>query len=83
MQLRFFQDFTENFTRNLPKLAKDQRDVLEGKLSLEECWKALICLQCRKLPGKDGFTGEFKNSLSSSWVNNFVIVLICHLMIMH
>lgn len=38
---------------------EDQRDVLEGKLTLEECRKALTCLRCGKSPGEDGFTVEF------------------------
>lgn len=55
----FFQDFMENFRTNLPKLMENQRDVLEGKLTLEECRKALTCLRCGKSPGEDGFTVEF------------------------
>ena len=38
-----FQGFTENLGTNLPKLSGDQRDLLEGKLTLEECRRALMC----------------------------------------
>lgn len=41
-----FQDFTENLRSKLPKLSGDQKDLLEGKLTLEECRRALMCLRC-------------------------------------
>ena len=42
-----FQGFTENLrtTGKLPKLSGDQRDLLEGKLTLEECRRALMRLR--------------------------------------
>ena len=49
-----FQGFTENLRTKLPKLTGDQRDLLEGKLTLEECRRALMCLRCGKSPGEDG-----------------------------
>ena len=54
-----FQDFTDTLKTKLPKLSEDQRDVIEGKLTLEECRKALMSLRCGKSPGEDGFTVEF------------------------
>ena len=54
-----FQGFTENLRTELPKLTGDQSDLLEGKLTLEECRRALMCLRCGKSPGEDGFTVEF------------------------
>ena len=54
-----FQGFTENLRTKLPKSTEDQRDLLEGKLMLEECWRALTCLRCGKSPSEDGFTVEF------------------------
>ena len=54
-----FQGFTENLRTKLPKLTGDQRDLLEGKLTLEECRRALMCLRRGKSPGEDGFTVEF------------------------
>ena len=54
-----FQGFTENLRNILPKLSRDQRDLLEGKLMLEECKRALWCLRHRKSPSEDGFTVEF------------------------
>ena len=49
-----FHGFTE-----LLKLSGDQKDLLEGKLTLEECRRALMCLRCGKSPGEDGFSVEF------------------------
>ena len=54
-----FQGFTENLRTELPKLSGDQKDLLEGKLTLEECRRALMCLRCGKSPGEDGFFVEF------------------------
>ena len=54
-----FQGFTENLRTELPKLSGDQKDLLEGKLTLEECRRALMCLRCGKSPGEDGFSVEF------------------------
>jgi len=48
-----FQGFTENLRTKLPKLTEDQRDLLEGKLTLEECRRALMCLRCGKSPGAE------------------------------
>lgn len=54
-----FHDFTENLSINLPKLTEDKRDALEGKLTLKDCRKALMCLRSGKSPGEDAFTIEF------------------------
>ena len=54
-----FQGFTENLRNKLPKLSRDQKDLLEGKLTLEECKRALWCLRLGKLSDEDGFTLEF------------------------
>ena len=54
-----FQGFTENLRNKLPKLSRDQRDLLEGKLTLEECKKAWWCLRRGRSPGEDGSTVEF------------------------
>ena len=53
------QGFTENLRTELPKLSGDQKDLLKGKLTLEECRRALMCLRCGKSPGEDGFSVEF------------------------
>ena len=37
----------------------DQKDLLEGKLTLEECRRPLMCLWCGKSPGEDSFSVEF------------------------
>ena len=54
-----FQAFTGNLKTNLPKLSEDKKIQLEGKLTLEECRKSLMCLGNGKSPGEDGFTVEF------------------------
>ena len=54
-----FQSFTENLRTELPKLSGDQEDLLEGKLTLEECKRALMCLRCGKSPSENGFPVEF------------------------
>jgi len=54
-----FEGFTENLRTKLPKLSGDQKELLEGKLTLEECRRALICLRCGKPPGEDSFSVEF------------------------
>ena len=54
-----FQSFTENLRNKLPKLSRDQRDLLEGKLTLQECKKASWCLWRGRSPGEDSFTVEF------------------------
>ena len=49
------------FTNNLeiPQLAEDIRDKLEGPLTYEECKEALSLFSENKSPGEDGFTAEF------------------------
>ena len=54
-----FQSFTENLRTELPRLSGDQKDLLEGKLTLEECRRAMMCLRRGKSPGEDGFSVEF------------------------
>ena len=41
------------------KLSNEEAEQCEGKLTLEECLKALKCMQNEKTPGSDGFTAEF------------------------
>ena len=45
----------ENLRTKLPKLSGDQKDLLEGKLTLEECRRALMCLRCGTHPVKTVF----------------------------
>ena len=45
--------------RNFPKLSDEDRDEIEGPLTLEECKTVLESFQENKLPGEDGFTVEF------------------------
>ena len=37
-----FQGFTEILRTELPKLSGDQKDILEGKVTFEECRRALV-----------------------------------------
>ena len=53
-----FQGFTENLRTKLPKLLGDQRDLLEGKLTLEECRRAGSCVFCAPL---DRCVGRYIN----------------------
>ena len=75
-----FQGFTENLGINLPKLSEDQRDLLEGKLMLEEC---------RCVSGVESHlvkTVSLYNSINFSlnyWAKNFSTVLMPHMTIMN
>ena len=45
---------------NIPKLSDDDdRTSCEGKLTLNECWEALISVSSNKSPGNDGLTKQF------------------------
>ena len=61
-----FHDFTEKLSINLPKLTEDKRDALEGKLTLEDCRNALMCLRCGKSPGEEALPLNFTSS-SFDW----------------
>ncbi|KAL9954871.1 hypothetical protein ACROYT_G042456 [Oculina patagonica] len=52
-----FDLFTENL--NFPKLSDEDRDKIEGPLTLEECKTVRESFQENKSPGEDGFTVEF------------------------
>ncbi len=52
-----FDLFTENL--NFPKLSDEDRDEIEGPLTLEECKTVLESFQENKSPGEGGFTVEF------------------------
>ena len=55
------QDQFDLLTRNLifPKLLDEDRDEIEGPLTLDECKRVLELFQENKSPGEDGFTVEF------------------------
>ena len=59
-----FDLFIRNF--NFPKLLDEDRDEIEGPLTLEECKTVLESLQANKSPGEDGFTVEFYKNFSDS-----------------
>ena len=68
-----FHPFTSEL--NLPKISDDERGMLEGLFSFEECKEALKCLNDNKSPGEDGFTVEFFecffNVIGSDLVESF------------
>ena len=37
-----------------PQLSSTDREVCEGKITLQNCWEALLSMNDRKLPGNDG-----------------------------
>ena len=55
------QEQFDLFTRNLifPKLSDEDREQIEGPLTLDECKRVLELFQENKSPGEDGFTVEF------------------------
>ena len=50
-------DFIEHL--DIPKLTDEERDRIEGPITLQECKLALDTFQANKSPGEDGFTIEF------------------------
>ena len=44
---------------NSPKLLEKETLQCEGKLTLKECWDALVSMEFNKSPGNDGLTKEF------------------------
>ena len=52
-----FQRFVEDL--NLPFLEEQEKQELEGEISIDEVWHALNGFQNDKTPGDDGFTKEF------------------------
>jgi len=55
------QEQFDLFIRNLifPKLSDEDREEIEGPLTLDECKQVLELFQENKSPGEDGFTAEF------------------------
>ena len=50
-------DFIEHL--DIPKLTDEERDRMEGPITLQECKIVLDTFQTNKSPGEDGFTVEF------------------------
>ena len=44
---------------NTPKLSEVEKESCEGRLTLQNCWDALITMKNGKSPGNDGLTKEF------------------------
>ena len=66
-----------DFVRDLQtvKLTDEEREDIEGYITIEECSKVLKTFPAGKSPGDDGFTAEFYNCffdlVSSDLVNSF------------
>ena len=60
-EISISQEQFDLFTRNLifPKLSDEDREEIEGPLTLDECKSVLELSQENKSPGEDGFTLEF------------------------
>lgn len=50
-------DFIEDL--HIPKLTDEERDRIDGPITLQDCKLALDTFQANKTPGEDGFTVEF------------------------
>ena len=42
-----------------PQLSYTDREVCEGKITVQNCWEALVSMKDGKSPGNDGLTKEF------------------------
>ena len=73
-QKRFYQELYQSFNKksnnskeislfldnlNIPKLSEVDKNVCEGKISADECYKSLDSFQNNKTPGNDGIPIEF------------------------
>ena len=64
---------------NLPFLEEQEKQELEGEISIDKVWNALNGFQNDKTPGDDGFTKEFyeavfdllDNALLESFIAGF------------
>jgi hypothetical protein len=56
---------TEIPYNDIPKLTENQKQSLEGEISLPELTSALKCMKNNKSPGSDGFTADF---FKFSWI---------------
>ena len=68
-----FNDFVRDLQTD--KLTDEERENLEGYITIEECSKVLKTFPAGKSPGDDGFTAEFYNYffdlVSRDLVNSF------------
>ena len=46
-------------TLDIPSLMSDKRDICEGMININECFKCLQSMPSNKTPGNDGNTREF------------------------
>ena len=54
-------DISARFLENpsIPKLDEDKKELCEGRLTYNECYRSLLTFQIGKAPGNDGLTVEF------------------------
>ena len=52
-------DDASSFFNNIPRLSDESRELCEGKVTKDECYKMLKEMKNNKSPGNDGFTVEF------------------------
>ena len=45
--------------KDIPTLNNEERDICEGELTVNECYRALESFENNKSPGNDGLTAEF------------------------
>ena len=55
----------EQLIKEYPKIAEEEAENLEGKITVEEATCALKRMKNGKIPGSDGFTVEFKKKKRS------------------
>ena len=49
----------EDLIKHIPKISEDEKEILKGKITLEEAGYALYNMKNGKSPGTDGFTVDF------------------------
>ena len=55
--------YIEQLIKEYPKIAEEEAENLEGKITVEEATCALKRMKNGKSPGSDGFTVDLKKSL--------------------
>ena len=74
-------DFIEHL--DIPKLTDEERDRMEGPITLQECKIALDTFQTNKTPGKMDSPLNFISILSDYWERTWSRVLMLHMMQMN
>ena len=72
-----FADFVHSV--QLPRLSDDDKESLEGELTIEECRQILKTFNFGKSPGEDGFTVEFYTKFFEILASDLVESLTQHI----